>query len=63
MKKKFVVGERETLDNCLERMKREGYEPLTRIERPIFREEKSGPVCIGRECILEGRLNKPKGEQ
>ncbi|WP_100489275.1 NETI motif-containing protein [Sporolactobacillus pectinivorans] len=62
-KKTFIVGENESLDACLERMKKEGYRPVMRASRPIFREGKSGPEVIGRYCIIEGRLNVTKGEQ
>ncbi|WP_037582159.1 NETI motif-containing protein [Sporolactobacillus terrae] len=55
LKKKFIVGDHETLTQCLERMKREGYAPVRRTEKPIFRETSKGPACIGSQCILEGR--------
>ena len=38
-KKRFEVGEKETIDQCLDRMKKEGYTPIRRAEEPIFREE------------------------
>jgi hypothetical protein len=37
-KKKFEVGENETIEQVLERMKIEGYLPVRRIETPIFEE-------------------------
>ncbi|WP_010024452.1 NETI motif-containing protein [Sporolactobacillus inulinus] len=49
------MGDHETLTQCLERMKREGYAPVRRTEKPIFRETSKGPECIGSQCILEGR--------
>jgi hypothetical protein len=39
-KKKFFVGENETIGDCLERMENEGYRPVRRIEEPVFQEEK-----------------------
>ncbi|RYL93384.1 NETI motif-containing protein [Sporolactobacillus sp. THM7-4] len=63
LKKTFTVGENETIDSCIERMRKEGYTPVKRVERPIFREGKTGPECIGSHCVLEGRLNKAKSEQ
>lgn len=39
MKKQFEVQDNETIDQCLERIKREGYTVIQRIEKPIFREE------------------------
>lgn len=37
-KKKFEVEENETIGMCLDRMKEEGYMPVKRIEKPIFKE-------------------------
>ncbi|MCO7175428.1 NETI motif-containing protein [Sporolactobacillus kofuensis] len=63
LKKKFVVGEAETIAQCLDRMKSEGYTPIRRSEQPLFRETPEGPECIGRECVMEGRKIPSKGEQ
>ncbi|WP_370646126.1 NETI motif-containing protein [Sporolactobacillus sp. STSJ-5] len=63
LKKQFTVGEDETINQCLERMKAEGYAPIRRTERPIFRETESGPECIGRQCVFDGKLISSKGEQ
>lgn len=41
MKKEFEVLENETIDDCLERMKNDGYRPIRRMEKPIFKEEKN----------------------
>lgn len=41
-KKKFEVFEHESVEECLNRMKVEGYSPIKRIEKPIFKEEKKG---------------------
>ncbi|MGV2620778.1 NETI motif-containing protein [Halobacillus sp. ACCC02827] len=38
-KKRFEVQENESIGQCLDRMKREGYTPIRRAEEPIFREE------------------------
>nr|WP_309247006.1 NETI motif-containing protein [Sporolactobacillus shoreicorticis] len=62
-KKQFFVKENETISQCLERMKAEGYVPIRRTERPIFRETASGPECVGRQCVFEGKLILSKGEQ
>jgi hypothetical protein len=37
-KQKFEVLEGETVDQCLDRMKKEGYTPVRRVEQPIFKE-------------------------
>jgi hypothetical protein len=59
-KKKFEVGVNETIEQCLKRMKQEGYAPIRRIEEPIFHEiKKDGKLVIepcGRKIIFEGKL-------
>jgi NETI protein len=57
-KKKFEVGKNETIDQVLDRMKKEGYLPVRRIEEPIFEEviqngKKEVKPC-GRIIIFEG---------
>ncbi|GIN87976.1 NETI motif-containing protein [Heyndrickxia sporothermodurans] len=37
-KKQFEVQENETISDCLTRMEKEGYRPVRRIEKPVFRE-------------------------
>ncbi|HWJ76458.1 MAG TPA: NETI motif-containing protein [Niallia sp.] len=39
-KKKFEVQEDETISECLDRIKKEGYMPIKRMEKPIFKEVK-----------------------
>ncbi|MGM9924850.1 MAG: NETI motif-containing protein [Bacillus sp. (in: firmicutes)] len=60
-KKKFEVQENETIDMCLERMKQEGYMPVRRMEKPIFKEIKKGKETIyepaGRKIIFDGQKN------
>lgn len=36
---RFEVQENETIDDCLDRMKSQGYMPVRRMEEPVFREE------------------------
>jgi hypothetical protein len=56
-KMQFEVQENETIDACLERMKKEGYVPVRRTEKPVFQEIiKNGETTyepIGREIIFE----------
>ncbi|HLU24017.1 NETI motif-containing protein [Lederbergia graminis] len=40
MKKEFEVLENESISDCLQRMEKEGYRPVRRMEKPIFKEEK-----------------------
>lgn len=61
-KKTFNVLDGETIDDCLTRMRREGYYPVRRIEKPIFKEiigihsVKYEPV--GRQITFEGKKLK-----
>ncbi|MDF0728788.1 NETI motif-containing protein [Cytobacillus sp. S13-E01] len=59
-KKKFEVENGETIDQCLERMKQEGYIPVRRVEEPIFREvtvnEQTEYEPSGRRIIFEGKM-------
>ena len=59
-KKVFEAGDGETLDQCLERIRKEGYQPIRRIEKPIFKEiKKNGTVeyePVGRQIIFEAML-------
>lgn len=54
----FEVQDNETIDDCLVRMKKEGYAPIRRIEKPIFREAiNDGQKTYepaGRQIIFEG---------
>ncbi|WP_100330175.1 NETI motif-containing protein [Bacillus xiapuensis] len=58
-KKKFYVQENETIDQCLARMKEEGYIPVRRIEQPVFKKENvNGEMKYtpaGREIMFEGK--------
>ncbi|KKI91415.1 hypothetical protein WQ54_15070 [Bacillus sp. SA1-12] len=59
-KKKFFVEEHETIDDCLNRMREEGYFPVRRMEQPIFKEEIRDHIVehvpCGREIVFEGKL-------
>ncbi|WP_338752944.1 NETI motif-containing protein [Bacillus sp. FJAT-52991] len=59
-KKKFYVEKNETIDQCLERMKKEGYVPVRRMEQPVFKEEvvngEKKYIPVGREIVFEGML-------
>ncbi|MBS4175657.1 NETI motif-containing protein [Bacillus sp. FJAT-49736] len=60
-KKQFEVQENETIESCLKRMEREGYSPIKRIEKPIFKEvTHDGKVDYepaGSKIQFEGRKN------
>ena len=54
-KQMYEVGEHESIDDCLNRMKKDGYAPGRRMEKPIFKEvQKNGAVeyePAGRQII------------
>jgi hypothetical protein len=56
-KMQFEVQENESIDACLERMKKQGYIPVRRTEKPIFREVVNGNVTsyepVGRQIVFE----------
>lgn len=59
-KERFEVGESETIEECLDRMKEAGYQPIKRMEKPIFKEEKVHSnkeyVPVRQQIIFEGIL-------
>jgi hypothetical protein len=63
---KFEVEENETIESCLDRMKRQGYTPVRRIEIPVFKEVndkgQSKPVVYKQKIVFEGKM-LPKPEQ
>lgn len=56
----FEVQENETIEQCLNRMKQQGYTPVRRLEKPIFQEIKRDSEMIyepiGRQIIFEGKI-------
>ncbi|WP_082235219.1 NETI motif-containing protein [Halobacillus massiliensis] len=56
-KKRYEVGEKETIDQCLDRIKKDGYIPIRRAEEPIFKEYvKNGEKRIepvGRSIVFQ----------
>lgn len=59
-KQRFTVLDNETIEQCIERMKQDGYTPIRRIEEPIFHEvEQNGEIIVepcGRSIIFDGML-------
>lgn len=47
----FEVNENESIASCLERIKKEGYRPIRRIEEPIFIERDNGEIEVYRQYI------------
>ncbi|WP_462412734.1 NETI motif-containing protein [Neobacillus sp. Marseille-QA0830] len=58
----FEVQENESIEQCLNRMKQQGYLPVRRMEKPIFQEVKKGSETIyepiGRQILFEGKLSE-----
>ena len=54
----FDVEENETIDQCLERMKKEGYMPIGRREEPIFHEVNGQPTVLRQKIQFKGLLNE-----
>ncbi|MEH7353888.1 NETI motif-containing protein [Neobacillus drentensis] len=59
-KVQFEVQENESIEDCLNRMKQQGYVPVRRTEKPIFQEVKKGNETIyepiGRQIVFEAKL-------
>jgi hypothetical protein len=59
-KMQFEVQENESIEDCLNRMKKLGYTPVRRTEKPIFQELIKGSETIyepvARQIIFEGAL-------
>jgi hypothetical protein len=58
-KRMYEVGENESIDDCLNRMKKDGYAPVRRMEKPIFKEVQNGGAVdyepAGRQIIFEAK--------
>ena len=58
-KQMYEVGEHESIDDCINRMKKDGYAPVRRMEKPIFKEvQKNGAIeyePAGRQIIFEAK--------
>jgi hypothetical protein len=61
-KKKFAVETGESISDCLDRMAKEGYTPVRRMEEPVFHEVKRNgrlePEVKEQRIIFEGKLIK-----
>lgn len=54
-KKRFEVEEGETIDECLARIKDEGYMPVRRNEEPVFEEKDGEMEPTGRKIVFEAK--------
>ena len=58
----FEVQENESIEACLERMKEQGYIPVRRTEKPIFKEVIDGNETtyepVGRHIVFDAVRNE-----
>ena len=52
MSKKFKVEDNETISDCLNRMRNEGFMPTRRMEEPVYKENKDGSIEVLRQEII-----------
>lgn len=52
----FEVFENETIDECIERMKKEGYQPMGRKEEPVFHLVNGEPEYLRQKIKFKGIL-------
>lgn len=48
---KFQVAENETIQDCLQRMREQGYMPVKRFEKPVYKENNNGDIEVLRQEI------------
>ena len=55
----YEVQEHESINQCLDRIQKDGYFPIKRIEKPIFQEkvdqDQIGYEPVGRQIVFEVR--------
>ena len=55
----YEVQDHETINQCLERIHKEGYTPIRRTEKPIFQEKMDNDQVLyepaGRQIVFEVR--------
>lgn len=49
---KYKVNDNETIADCLQRMKADGYMPTRRIEKSIYKENKDGSLEVLKQDII-----------
>ncbi|WP_347861457.1 NETI motif-containing protein [Salimicrobium sp. PL1-032A] len=52
-KKRFEVESGETIDECLDRIKNEGFMPVRRTEEPVFQEVDGEMEPVDRRIVFE----------
>lgn len=54
----FEVEENETIEQCLDRMKEQGYMPVGRREEPVFHEVNGEPTVLRQKIMFKGVLSE-----
>ncbi len=54
----FEVEENETIEQCLDRMKKQGYMPVGRREEPVFHEVNGEPTVLRQKIMFKGVLSE-----
>ncbi|ARJ13625.1 NETI motif-containing protein [Staphylococcus lugdunensis] len=49
---KFQVNDNETITECIQRMRSDGYIPIRRIEKPIFQKLADGSIEVLKQEII-----------
>lgn len=52
----FELAEDETIEQCLERMKQQGYVPIARKEEPVFHIINNEPTYLRQKVQFKGAL-------
>ncbi|WP_431028112.1 NETI motif-containing protein [Lysinibacillus sp. LZ02] len=52
----YEVQENETIEQCLDRMKQDGYMPCGRKEEPVFQEVNGEPTYLRQKIQFKGIL-------
>lgn len=52
----YEVQESETIEQCLDRMKKDGYMPFGRKEEPVFEEVNGEPIYLRQKIQFKGIL-------
>ena len=54
-KKRFEVEAGETIDECLDRIRKEGFMPVRRNEEPVFEEVDGEMKPVDRKIVFEAK--------
>ncbi|SEQ45361.1 NETI motif-containing protein [Piscibacillus halophilus] len=52
-KKNYRVSDFKSINACVDQIKKDGFMPIKRIEKPVFKETSSDPEPFRQEIIFE----------